>query len=151
MRRNAETTRTSNESARALAESSRTAAESKRVSAETARADAEIKRTSAESERVDAETERVTEFRRLKTESETATKNAQDAADIAAVNVLAISFDEVTGQISVMTGGDTSAFKSGRIAEDGSIELNFEYPEQGAAATSDTGANADSGNTSDNN
>lgn len=50
-----------------------------------------------------------------------------------------------------MTGGDTSAFTSGRIAEDGSIELKFEYPEQDATETSDTGANADPGNTSDNN
>lgn len=146
-----ETRRQEAENERVKAESSRAEAEKTRESSEESRKDAETKRAFAESERVSAETERATEFGRLKTESETATKNAQDAADIAAVNVLAISFDEVTGQISVITGGDTSAFKSGRIAEDGSIELNFEYPEQGAAATSDTGANADSGNTSDNN
>lgn len=146
-----ETRRQEAESARANKEASRAEAEKERDSSEASRKDAETKRASAESGRVTAEKQRVTEFSRLKSESETATKNAQDAADIAAVNVLAISFDEVTGQISVMTGGDTSAFKSGRIAEDGSVELKFEYPEQDAAAASDTGADADSENISDNN
>nr|DAW64006.1 MAG TPA: hypothetical protein [Caudoviricetes sp.] len=146
-----ETRRQEAERARGNAETSRAEAEKTRESSEASRKAAETERASAETGRVTAEKQRVTEFSRLKSESETATKNAQDAADIAAVNVLAISFDEVTGQISVMTGGDTSAFKSGRIAEDGSIELNFKYPEQDAAAAADTGANADPGNTSDNN
>ena len=153
LRKRAESGRKSNESERAAAESSRVKTESKRSSAESARADAESKRVASETSRVNAENERASEFSRLKSNSETATKNAQDAADIAAANVLAISFDSVTGQISVITGGDTSAFKSGRIAEDGSIELKFEYPETDTAMTSDHGSETTSTDirTSDNN
>ena len=59
----------------------------------------------------------------------------------------------MTGQISVITGGDTSAFKSGRITEEGSIELKFEYPETDTVMTSDHGSETTSTDirTSDNN
>ena len=70
----------------------------------------------------------MSEFSRLKTESETATKNAQDAADIAAVNILAIDIDTITGIITATTGGENSAFTSGEVdPKNGEIKLNFNY------------------------
>lgn len=99
---NAETGRVNAESARVKAESARVKAESARTNAEVTRANAEAtraaneeqrkqnesERTSAEAGRVEAEkgrvaaeSARVTEFARLKSESETATKNATDAAE----------------------------------------------------------------------
>ena len=85
-------------------------------------------RKDAESARVNAEIGRVTEFGKLKKESETATKNAQDAADIAAVNILAIDVNPETGIITAYIGGDSSAFVSGGVnPETGDIELNFNY------------------------
>ena len=70
----------------------------------------------------------MTEFARLKKDSETATKNAQDAADIAAVNILAIEVNAESGVITAYTGGENTAFTSGRVnQETGNIELNFNY------------------------
>lgn len=91
---NAETGRVNAESARVKAESARANAEATRANAEATRAaneeqrkknestrtSAEAGRVEAEKGRVAAESARVTEFARLKSESETATKNATDAA-----------------------------------------------------------------------
>ena len=120
-RNRAETQRASSETSRILNETSRQAAENKRVAAETSRQE-------AETSRVNVESERVTEFARLKKESETATKNAQDAADIAAVNILAIEVNAESGVITAYTGGENTAFASGGVnQETGNIELNFNY------------------------
>lgn len=77
---NAEAERVKAESARANAEATRAANEEQRKQNESARTSAEAGRVEAEKGRVAAESARVTEFARLKTESETATKNATDAA-----------------------------------------------------------------------
>ena len=77
---NAESARVKAESARANAEETRAANEEQRKNNEKARTSAEAVRVEAEKGRVAAESARVTEFARLKTESETATKNATDAA-----------------------------------------------------------------------
>lgn len=78
---NAESARVKTESARANAEATRAANEEQRKKNESARASAEVDRAEAEKRRVAAESARVAEFARLKTESETATKNATDAAE----------------------------------------------------------------------
>ena len=78
---NAESARVKAESARANAEATRAANEEQRKQNESARTSAEAGRVEAEKGRVAAESARVTEFARLKTESETATKNATDAAE----------------------------------------------------------------------
>nr|DAW31551.1 MAG TPA: hypothetical protein [Caudoviricetes sp.] len=77
---NAESARVTAESARANAEATRAANEEQRKQNENARTSAEAGRVEAEKGRVAAESARVTEFARLKSESETATKNATDAA-----------------------------------------------------------------------
>lgn len=77
---NAESARVKAESARVNAEATRAANEEQRKKNESARASAEAVRVEAEKGRVAAESARVAEFARLKTESETATKNATDAA-----------------------------------------------------------------------
>lgn len=85
---NAESARVKAESARANAEVTRANAEATRAANEEQRKQNESERTSAEAGRVEAEkgrvaaeSARVTEFARLKSESETATKNATDAAE----------------------------------------------------------------------
>ena len=78
---NAESGRVKAESARANAEATRAANEEQRKKNESARASAEDGRVEAEKGRAVAESARVAEFARLKTESETATKNATDAAE----------------------------------------------------------------------
>ena len=78
---NAESARVKAESARDNAEATRTANEELRKKNESARTSAESGRVEAEKGRVAAESARVAEFARLKTESETATKNATDAAE----------------------------------------------------------------------
>lgn len=78
---NAEAERVKAENARANAEATRAANEEQRKQNESARTSAEAGRVEAEKGRVAAESARVTEFARLKTESETATKNATDAAE----------------------------------------------------------------------
>lgn len=78
---NAESARVKAESARANAEATRTANEEQRKQNESERTSAEAGRVEAEKGRVAAESARVTEFARLKSESETATKNATDAAE----------------------------------------------------------------------
>lgn len=124
----AEAARELAESVRSLAEQVRANAESSREAAEKSRVSAESSREEAESSRAKAETDRASEFGRLKTESETATKNAQDAADIAAVNILAIDVNAESGIITAYTGGENSAFASGGVnQETGNIELNFNY------------------------
>lgn len=80
-RGNAESARMKTESARANAEATRAANEEQRKKNESARTLAEAGRAEAEKRRVAAESARVAEFARLKTESETATKNATDAAE----------------------------------------------------------------------
>ena len=80
-RANAESARVKAESARANAEATRATNEELRKNNEKARASAEAGRVEAEKGRVAAESARVAEFARLKTESETATKNATDAAE----------------------------------------------------------------------
>nr|DAH39133.1 MAG TPA: hypothetical protein [Caudoviricetes sp.] len=77
---NAESARVKAESARANAEATRAANEEQRQNNEKARSSEEAVRVETEKGRVAAESARVTEFARLKTESETATKNATDAA-----------------------------------------------------------------------
>ncbi|CDA96110.1 collagen triple helix repeat protein [Bacteroides sp. CAG:709] len=77
---NAESARVKAESARANAEATRAANEEQRKKNESARTSTEAGRVEAEKGRVAAESARVTEFARLKNESETATKNATDAA-----------------------------------------------------------------------
>lgn len=124
----AEAARKQAESNRVLAEQVRAKAESSRVAAEKGRVSAESSRKDAEFARVNAEAGRVTEFGKLKKESETATKNAQDAADIAAVNILAIEVNAESGVITAYTGGENTAFTSGGVnQETGNIELNFNY------------------------
>lgn len=78
---NAESARVKAESARANAEATRAANEEQRQNNEKARTSEEAVRVEAEKGRVAAESARVTEFARLKNESETATKNATDAAE----------------------------------------------------------------------
>lgn len=78
---NAESARVKTESARANAEATRAANEEQRKKNESARTSAEAGRAEEEKRRVAAESARVAEFARLKTESETATKNATDAAE----------------------------------------------------------------------
>lgn len=78
---NAESARVKAESARDNAEATRSANEELRKNNEKARTSEEAVRVEAEKGRVAAESERVTEFARLKNESETATKNATDAAE----------------------------------------------------------------------
>lgn len=78
---NAESARVKTESERANAEATRAANEEQRKKNESARTSAEDDRAEAEKRRVAAESARVAEFARLKTESETATKNATDAAE----------------------------------------------------------------------
>ena len=78
---NAESARVKAESARANAEATRAANEEQRKQNEKARSSEEAVRVEAEKGRVAAESARVTEFARLKNESETATKNATDAAE----------------------------------------------------------------------
>lgn len=78
---NAESARVKAESARANAEATRATNEELRKNNEKARASAEAGRVEAEKGRAAAESARVAEFARLKTESETATKNATDAAE----------------------------------------------------------------------
>ena len=78
---NAEAERVTAESARANAEATRAANEEQRKKNESERTSAEVGRVEAEKGRVAAESARVAEFSRLKTESETATKNATDAAE----------------------------------------------------------------------
>lgn len=124
----AELERAKAETGRVSAERGRVSAEKGRSEAENERANAENSRATAENSRVKAEQERVDEFGRLKTESQTATKNAQDAANIAAVNILAIDVNAESGVITAYTGGDSSAFASGGVnQETGNIELNFNY------------------------
>lgn len=77
---NAESARVKAESARANAEATRAANEEQRKKNESARTSAEAGRVEAEKGRVTEESSRVAEFARLKKESETATKNATDAA-----------------------------------------------------------------------
>lgn len=77
---NAEAERVKAESARANAEATRAANEEQRKKNESTRTSAEAGRVEAEKGRVAAESARVAEFARLKSESETATKNANDAA-----------------------------------------------------------------------
>ena len=77
---NAEAARVKAESARDNAEATRAANEELRKNNERARISAEADRVEAEKVRVAAESARRSEFARLKTESETATKNANDAA-----------------------------------------------------------------------
>lgn len=77
---NAESARVKAESERANAEATREANEEQRKKNESARTSTEAGRVEAEKGRVAAESARVTEFARLKNESETATKNATDAA-----------------------------------------------------------------------
>lgn len=77
---NAESARVKAESARDNAEATRAANEELRKNNESARTSAESGRVEAEKTRVNAESARRSEFARLKTESETATKNANDAA-----------------------------------------------------------------------
>lgn len=76
----AESARVKAESARDNAEATRAANEELRKNNERARTLDESGRVEAEKARVAAESARVAEFSRLKTESETATKNANDAA-----------------------------------------------------------------------
>jgi|GEM_PF-5797052 len=78
---NAESARVKAESARANAEATRAANEEQRQNNEKARSSEEAVRVEAEKGRVAAESARVAEFARLKNESETATKNATDAAE----------------------------------------------------------------------
>lgn len=78
---NAESARVKAESARANAEATRATNEELRKKNESARTSAEAGREEAEKGRAAAESARVAEFARLKTESETATKNATDAAE----------------------------------------------------------------------
>lgn len=77
---NAESARVTAESARANAEATRAANEEQRKKNESERTSAEAGRVEAEKGRVTEESTRVAEFARLKKESETATKNATDAA-----------------------------------------------------------------------
>lgn len=84
-RANAESTRATAESGRASAESSRAKAETARASAESARATAEQKRVDAEAARVSAETKReaatTAAIEEMKTNTETAVTNCNEAAD----------------------------------------------------------------------
>lgn len=128
IRENAELERKKAEMERGTAENVRKFAEMERNDAESERRTSENTRKEAETSRVNAEAARVAEFGRLKTESETATRNAQDAADIAAVNILALDISGDSGDVTVTTGGDSSAFSSGTVdTSTGDVSLTFDY------------------------
>ena len=81
LRASAELQRETHETERQQAEADRQLAEQGRATAEEDRRTAESGREAAEQERESAEQSRVTEFAQLKQESETATNNANDAAE----------------------------------------------------------------------
>ena len=85
------------------AEKVRENAESERKTAENARKSAEMERNEAELERKANETARASEFAKMKAESETATKNAQAAADRAesATIITGIDIDGEKGVITI--------------------------------------------------
>lgn len=133
-RESAENTRASNEEARKTSETGRTSAEGSRVTAEQSRVDAESNRAKAENTRVEkenarqtaettrdtneqsrkeaeasrvtAEQGRVTEFNQLKTESETATRNATTQA-----NYAKSQGDSVAGTVNEIKTAQSSLLK----------------------------------------
>lgn len=115
----AEANRESAESGRAAAEAARSSAETARSGAEAKRVSAEQARVSAEKARVDAESSRAREFAVLKTDADTATTNANTAAD--KINKMTVSATDLTpGSAATVTKGAN---------ENGGIDLKFGIPE----------------------
>ena len=117
-------------------------AEEQRVNAENARKEAELARADAEEGRVDAESARVTEFARLKSESETATKNATDAAEEAKeVSSGVAALERDLGQYAELPSVAMTAETTGKyINADGEFvdDANFNIAAIGAVGVGNT-------------
>ena len=126
---NAESARVKTESERANAEATRAANEEQRKKNERARASAEDGRAEAEKRRVAAESARVAEFARLKTESETATKNATDAAEEAKeVSSGVAALERDLGQYAELPSVSMTAETTGKyINADGEFVDNADF------------------------
>lgn len=139
---NAESARVKTESARANAEATRAANEEQRKKNESARASAEADRAEAEKRRVAAESARVAEFARLKTESETATKNATDAAEEAKeVSSGVAALERDLGQYAELPSVAMTAEKTGKyINADGEFvgDADFNIAAIGAVVVGNT-------------
>lgn len=101
LRQSAEQTRTTNEATRKSAEQTRTTNETTRQQNEQTRQTKESERQTAETKRDEAEKLRVTEFSQIKSDAETATKNANDAANNAnniVANALVKTEQELTDE-----------------------------------------------------
>ena len=139
---NAESARVKAESARANAEATRAANEEQRKKNESARTSTEAGRVEAEKGRVAAESARVTEFARLKTESETATKNATDAAaEAKEVSSGVAALERDLGQYAELPSVAMTAETTGKyINADGEFvdDADFNIAAIGAVAVGNT-------------
>lgn len=140
----AENSRSTSESGRSSAESTRVSQENTRKSNETTRVNAESARVSAEQSRATEEGKRVTAENKRQTDTAKAIQDtntaAQNATDVAAGmdekivqlqqdvyrNILAVEVDD-EGNLMTVEGADDTALGSGRVTEEGFIELTFNY------------------------
>lgn len=139
---NAEAERVKAESARANAEATRAANEEQRKKNESARTSAEAGRVEAEKGRVAAESARAAEFARLKSESETATKNATDAAaEAKEVSSGVAALERDLGQYAELPSVAMTAETTGKyINADGEFvdDADFNIAAIGAVAVGNT-------------
>lgn len=139
---NTESARVKTESARANAEATRAANEEQRKKNESARTSAEAGRAEAEKRRVAAESARMAEFARLKAESETATKNATDAAEEAKeVSSGVAALERDLGQYAELPSVAMTAETTGKyINADGEFvdDADFNIAAIGAVAVGNT-------------
>lgn len=139
---NAEAERVKAESARANAEATRAANEEQRKKNESARTSAEAGRVEAEKGRVAAESARAAEFARLKNESETATKNATDAAaEAKEVSSGVAALERDLGQYAELPSVAMTAETTGKyINADGEFvdDADFNIAAIGAVAVGNT-------------
>lgn len=139
---NAESARVKAESARDNAEATRAANEEQRKNNEKARSSAEAVRVETEKRRVAAESARVAEFARLKTESETATKNANDAAEEAKeVSSGVAALERDLGQYAELPSVAMAAETTGKyINADGEFvdDADFNIADIGAVVVGNT-------------
>lgn len=138
----AESVRVKAESARDNAESTRAANEELRKNNEKSRTSAEAGREEAEKGRAAAESARVAEFARLKTESETATKNATDAAEEAKeVSSGVAALERDLGQYAELPSVAMTALMTGKhINADGEFvgDADFNIAAIGAVVVGNT-------------
>ena len=139
---NAEAERVKAESARANAEATRAVNEEQRKKNESARTSAEASRVEAEKGRVAAESARAAEFARLKNESETATKNATDAAaEAKEVSSGVAALERDLGQYAELPSVAMTAETTGKyINADGEFvdDADFNIAAIGAVAVGNT-------------